>query len=306
MIRMLFTAAAFAAAAMSSSAAAQTVSIEEKNLLSGKVKIEPEHGYIYSSGPARQWIQLLRLPDAEAVAEYEKDWAKAFAQVRADYPGKLKNWQDHVLAAHRQGRKPREKPIEPTAENFAIEAIESRQPAGYGPQFVFAKSEAPEHISYLTKVRPGRYVVYRQFAGADNGLVGMCFCMGTVAFDVKPGMITDVGNFFFAAPGADPAFPPRADKVPGSEYGLYRPDDVRALWGSVKFGLPDTLKAYPNEQADFRAHGKIDNFYGIMVGRLPPIPGVLGYDRDKVVDLKASAAAPAVEAEAPVAEPTGE
>lgn len=297
MIRTLMTAAALAATLFSSAALAQNEAIAEKNLLSGKDKIDPASGYIFTSGPARQWIELLRLPDAEAIADYEKDWAKAFALVRADYPGKLKNWEVHVLAAHRQGRKPKDKPIEPTAENFAIGPIEARQPVFIGPQYVFSKSETPESVSYLMKVKPGRYVLYRQLSAPDNGLIGMCFCMGTIAFEVKPGVITDMGDFLFAGPGRDPAFPERPDKAPGSEWGLYRP--IGGGERPLVFGLPDTLKAYPSARADFRAYGKIDNFYGITVGRLPPIAGVLAYDRDKIIDLKAAVAVSA--SEAPVA-----
>ena len=294
MIRMLMTASALAAVLFSSTVLAQSEALEEKNLLSGKAKIDPASGYIFTSGPARQWIELLRLPDAETIAEYEKDWAKAFAQVRADYPGKLKNWEVHVLAAHRQGRKPREKPIEPTAENFAIGPIEARQPVFIGPQYVFSKGEASETVSYLMKVKPGRYLLYRQLSAPDNGLIGMCFCMGTIAFEVKPGVITDMGDFVFAGPGRDPAFPERPDKAPGSEWGLYRP--IGGAGRPVAFGLPDTLKAYPSERADFRAYGKLDNFYGITVGRMPPIAGVLAYDRDKIIDLKAAPATPAPDA----------
>ncbi|WP_077147652.1 hypothetical protein [Sphingopyxis sp. KK2] len=298
MIRTLIAASALAAALMSPTASAQNEAVEEKNLLSGKAKIDPASGYIFLSGPARQWIELLRLPDAEAIAEYEKDWAKAFAQVRADYPGKLKNWEVHLLAAHRQGRKPREKPIEPTAENFAIGPIEARQPVFIGPQFVFSKSDTSDSVSYLMKVKPGRYVVYRQLSAPNNGLIGMCFCMGTIAFEVKPGVITDLGDFFFAGPGGDPAFPARPDKMQGSEAGLYRPASKA---GTLTFGLPPSLRDYPTAPADLRAYGKLDNFYGITVGRMPPVAGVLAYDRDKVIDLKAKAeeaVAPPLEAAA--------
>lgn len=54
--------------------------------------------------------------------------------------------------------------------------------------------------------------------------------------------------------------------------------------------MPDSLKAFPYAEADFRTYGKLDNFYGLSVGRMPPVPVVLAYDRDKVVDLKAAAA----------------
>jgi hypothetical protein len=45
-------------------------------------------------------------------------------------------------------------------------------------------------------------------------------------------------------------------------------------------------------QAEFRAMPTLPNWYGTEINRLQPIPGVLAYDRDKVIDLKASGASP--------------
>lgn len=294
MIRTLFCAAALAVALPSVAAAQLTSeSIEEKNLISGKAKIEPDSGYIFVSGPFRQNALLLRLPDDATVAAYEKDWAEALAKVQKKYPGKLKNWESRAeVARQTKGRMP-EKPIEPTAENFAIGAIELRDPVSFGPQYVFAKSESPHSYSYLTKVKPGRYAYYGPiFVAGGGAMAGFCYCMGTVAFEVKPGVITDTGNFFLVGPGLDPDFP-QTGPLAGSEAGLYRPQNLGAEHGPLRFGVPDSLKAFPYAEADFRAYGKLDNFYGLSVSRMPPIPGVLAYDRDKIVDLKAVAPAEA-------------
>lgn len=288
MNRTLMSAVGLAVAILPSVCLAQA--IEEKNLLSGKAKIEPDSGYIFVNGSVRQAGLLLRLPDAETIAAYEKDWSEALAKVQAKYPKKLKAWQDRVETARLTGKAPPEPPIEPTPENFAISAIELRDPVGFGPQYAFAKAKDPDGFSYLMKVKPGRYVYYGQLFGApSSGYFGTCYCMGTVAFDVKAGMITDTGNFFLAAPGTDPAFPPRSEKVSGSEIGLYRPVAGADQFGAVTFGLPQTLQNYPSERAEFRAYGKLDNFYGVTIGRMPPVPGVLAYDRDRIVDLKANA-----------------
>jgi len=42
-------------------------------------------------------------------------------------------------------------------------------------------------------------------------------------------------------------------------------------------------------RADFHAAGKMDNHFGVSIARMPAIPGVLGYRRDKVIDLKGTA-----------------
>lgn len=306
MIRNLLGAAALVAATLPSFAVAQITaqSVEEKNLLSGKAKIEPDAGYIFVSGPFRQNALLLRLPDDTTIAAYEKDWAEALAKVQKKYPGKLKSWETRAAAARQTKSKVPEKPIEPTAENFAIGAIELRDPVSVGPQYVFAKGQDPESYSYLTRVKPGRYVYYGPvFLAGGGAMAGFCYCMGSVAFEVKPGVITDTGNFFLVGPGPDPDFPPSAQPPAGSEAGLYRPQNLSTQYGPLHFGVPESLKTYPYAEADFRAYGKLDNFYGLSISRMPPVPGVLAYDRDKVIDLKA-AAAPTVTIAADAPAPT--
>jgi hypothetical protein len=202
------------------------------------------------------------------------------------------------------------KPVEPTEENFSIGPIEFRGAVSFGPQFVFAKGKDVEEYSYLMKLKPGRYAYYGPVWMAANGAsAGACYCMGTVAFDVKRGVITDAGNFFLVGSGLDPDFPSASGPTSGSELGLYRPTGLSGQYGPLAFGLPEILKKYPNEQADFRAYGKLDNVYGITVARMPPVPGVIAYDRDRIVDLKAGpvAGSPATAETAadapPVAEP---
>jgi hypothetical protein len=42
-------------------------------------------------------------------------------------------------------------------------------------------------------------------------------------------------------------------------------------------------------RADFSASGKINNFDDIIINRVRPIPGIVGYDRDTVIDLRTGA-----------------
>lgn len=308
MMKIAIAAAALALGALPGIAAAQA--IEEKNLLSGKAAIDAESGYLFVRGPVRQMGMILRLPDAGTIAEYEKDWAEAFAKVKAKYPSKLAGWKHRAATARKEGREYRyEMPIEPTEENFSIGPIEFRGSVSFGPQFVFAKSKEVEDYSYLTRLKPGRYAYYGPVWMAANGAsAGACYCMGTVAFDVKPGVITDAGNFFLVGSGLDPDFPPASGPVTGAEAGLYRPTGLSGQYGPLAFGLPEILKKYPNEQADFRAYGKLDNVYGITIARMPPVPGVLAYDRDRIVDLKAGpvAGSPATAETAADAPPAAE
>src|SRR3546814_11124688 len=75
----------------------------------------------------------------------------------------------------------------------------------------------------------------------------------------------------------------------------------RADWSG-----PDARSALPAAPARVRAAGKVNNFIRALIGRIPPVPGVLAYDRDIPIDLvgiaekraAAQAAAEAVEAAA--------
>lgn len=281
---------ALAAAALVSAVPVAAQPVEEKNLVSGKVKILPDMGYIYLHGPARQNGLFLRLPDEETVKEYEAKWAEELEKEKKRYVKAYKRWQTDVITAKQARQKLPEEPVEPTAENFSIGAIELMNPVSFGPQFIFAKSEgtAAKEFSYLTAVKPGTYVYYGPIILAPNGVAGTCYCMGTVQFEVKPGVITDLGNFLLVGPGADPDFPKR--ELQGSEFGLYQPQELANVYGPVRYGVPTSLKAYPTEQADFRAHGPLGNYYGITVARMPPAKGILAYDRKgAVIDLKAAA-----------------
>ena len=53
--------------------------------------------------------------------------------------------------------------------------------------------------------------------------------------------------------------------------------------------VPSSLASMPRGPAQYRAAGKIDNFFGVMVDRLTALPGVLAYQRDQVIDVPTGA-----------------
>lgn len=287
-MKTLFLAFATVVASAAAVPGAIAQPVEEKNLLSGKVKIEPDSGYIYTTGRSRAMGMFLKLPDAKETADYEAEWAEELAKEKKKYAKKLASWEQNAKAARAAKAKVPDKPVEPTEENFSIGPIELLNPVSYGPQFIFSKSKDGDQFSYMNKVKPGTYVYYGPIMVAQAAM-GTCYCMGSVKFEVKAGVITDLGNFLAALPADDPAFPRDNSDPKGSQAGLYgvyfgKPMDPPAM----AFGLPESLKAYPSERADFRASGKLENFYGITVSRMPPVPGVLAYDRGEIVDLKSA------------------
>lgn len=270
--------------------------IELKNLVSGKVKLDPDKAYIYIlSRQNRTNGVFLKAPSPEEIANYEAKWREELEDERKKYPGRLKNWE----VAQKSGRSRGEKPVEPTEENFSIAPIDLRMMVPFGPQFVFDKSDGEEKtFSYLIEVEPGEYTYLGPILYIPGTPVfGVCYCMGSVKFEAKAGQITSLGDFLGLG-WADRA----ALEQSTFERELLPDRPARATDWSV----PDSLNALPSAPAQLRASGKRNNFLRALVGRIPPVPGVLAYDRDVPIDLvglaEAEAAARAqAEAEAAAA-----
>lgn len=278
MIRTIATAAALAAGASLFAAApavaqsADFKAIESKNL-GTKAKIDPAKGYILISAPGRSSGTFIKTPDAEELAEYKAEWDKQFAKAQKRYAGDLKNWE----MLRQEKRTVGAKPVEPKPEAFSIGDIERRMTVSYGPMFVFDKSEN-DAVSYLIEVEPGTYSYYGPIVAMPNGAAfGSCYCMGSVGFAVKPGAITNLGDFLSLGWVSDEARRAMAAVMVPTE----------RTPAPASYPVPAALANYAVEQADWRAAGKMNNFYGITIARMPPVEGVLAYDRDKVIDLKA-------------------
>lgn len=261
--------------------------VEEKNVVSGKTRLDPAMGYILVSGPGRQFGMFLRVPDDSTYAVWEKDRQKALEKALRAYKQDHANWQvlaDNAKANHST---PPAEPARPTLETVQVDPPELRDVAAFGPQFVYSKGET---VTYLQAVKPGTYRWYGNVIGGGGVPAGgTCMCMGTVQFEVKPGVVTDTGNWLQAAPHGD-------EDMDVARLALKEANAKRVAAGKEprlplppsepRFGLPASLKDWPSVQAEFRASGKLNNYYGIFISRLSPIPGVLGYRRDAVIDLR--------------------
>lgn len=254
--------------------------IEEKYLASGQAAIAPDKGYIFLRAPSRFMGTFVRVPDAQDRADYQFMLDKAFNKAVKAYPVKLELWQrDLEIARQLRGQKLPEKPEEPNRETFSIGDIAQRTAIGMGPLFMFSKSEDSSEFRYMQEVKPGTYIYYGPVMFVPNGAAaGTCFCMGSVRFEVRPGEITDLGDFLTVAP--DAAAQHSADI-------LLKAKLEHAAQAS--FGLPGSLAGYRSAPAQFRASGKLNNIYGITISRMPPVPGVLAYDRDTVIDVASGA-----------------
>lgn len=291
MIRTIAIAAALSAAAIAVPAAAQSVEYKalESKSLGTKTSIEATKGYILVSAPNRVFGTFIKTPDQDELAEHRAEWEKRFEKAKKRYASDLKNW----TLLSKQGRVPGAKPVEPTEATFSIGDIERLMTVSFGPMFAFEKGE-DDSVSYLIQVEPGTYTYYGPVMVMPNGAAaGSCFCMGTVQFEAKPGVITNLGDFITLG-WVDDAGARQMAAVTVGEGRMPKP---------ASYPIPAALAKYTVEQADWRAAGKRNNFLGINVMRMPPVPGVMAYDRDRIVDLRAQAAT-TVAAPAPAAAAT--
>jgi hypothetical protein len=247
-------------------AAHASFAVEEKHLLKGKQEINSQFGYIYMHGERRHQGMFLPIPDDEERAAFETERKANVDGVKARNSEKQKAW-----AAQRDANGGREPalPMMDVVNPKWMAPFELQRPAVFGPTFVYAKYKKPDQFAYLTAVRPGRYFYYGPLMGV--GGYGLCFCMGSFWVEVNAEEITNLGDMVYnmgadtlgAVPGVSPA-----------EFDM----------AGVDYTLPVSLADYPNRIPELHPYGKSKNFFGVTIGRAPPIKGVLSYHRGEIVD----------------------
>lgn len=275
---------------------AESKAIELKNLATGKQKIDPAKAYIFVRSPLNRATGVfLKTPSAEEIGNYEREWQRQFDKAKVNYERDLKSYE----AAKKAGQSYGAKPVEPKAETFSIPPLEMRMLVGFGPQYIFDKVDvpgSPKSFSYLVEVEPGEYTYLGPlFYLPGTPPAGTCFCMGSVKFEARAGEITSLGDFLSLG---------WADKALRAQSTVQRENLPDITPKPTDWSVPDTLAKYKVVQAPLRAAGKRNNFLNALVGRIPPVPGVLAYNRDIPVDLVGEAAEKAKAEPAPQAAPT--
>jgi hypothetical protein len=144
----------------------------------------------------------------------------------------------------------------------------------------------------VVAVRPGTYVLggvaVTNWASKSTGFMATSLCLGTVKFEAKPGVVTDLGAILTADDDKPTAIPELSKAVSGKARGFGPvPQTVAVRPASAASEMPDALKALPLVPADYRAVGPYPNYIGARIGRLAPLAGVLDYDKDgHVLDLR--------------------
>jgi len=266
-----------------------------------KIDLDPQRAYIFFRSQYRTNYRFLRDVSPAQRAEHAARRAEAFAKARRRYERQLRAWERKArecgprnVSSYCQGHSQR--PVEVTEANFAFNPPELDNFVGnaFKPRLEFADDN---ESGWLIAVEPGTYTIYGAIAESPNGLAGGCFCMGSVRFEARPGVITNLGEirdditqaeaFAFAKANGNNAF--------RLGHGIVTPPDAQKP-------LPPQLAGLNVVPAELHAADKMPNYFGVFISRLAPIPGVLRYDRDVVIDDRTgrpvAEAAPAVESAA--------
>lgn len=274
---MSLLAAAPAAAGEKAPAFVKTKAVADKPSIS----LNPASGYVLLRTDTAMPLHLVRVPSESEKAIYAALRAKAFAEAQRKYQKKLKSYESLMADETRMPNAARpQKPVEPTEANFEFTPFELMTGVAIGPTNRFAKQDGGAS-TYLQELTPGEYRIYgpAQVMPA-GGAAGTCWCMGSVKFKVAAGEITDLG--LIATKQGKPS-------VTVADKNFPVPMDIPNFLGAApeQAAIDPRLAKFPIRRAEYRPVGKLPNYFGIIVGRIPAMPGVLRYDRDRIVDLTA-------------------
>jgi hypothetical protein len=257
------------------------------------VTIDPQRGYIFFRSSQRSDVLLMREVTERERTAWQAERAEALTRAHARWERALTDW--NRLSCDGNGRMTPQcqsiggRPVEPTNENFTFAPPEMDnfvQVLG-GRQF----TRGEESNDYFIAVEPGSYVLYGPVVGAQNAMnLGTCLCMGSVRFGVRPGQITDIGELRY--PRLEAVGPRGTDRM----FGPNRLSVMAINPPTEAMPVPARLSGMPIVPAELRAADKMPNHFGVIIDRLPGVPGVLAYERDQVIDVRArDMAAPATQ-----------
>jgi len=283
MNKAIFAAIAATAALLPQIAIAKSkvpVFVEAKHVKdSPTVTLDPAKAYILLRTPNAMPMHFVKIASTEDQIAYDKLRNEAFAEAKEDYVKDLAKYErDLGLAKKTSGMKTPKKPIEPTEANFQFTQFAQMANFTMGP---FNRFYSKDGGTYLHAVTPGKYRIFGQVDPLVG--IGVCYCMGSVTFEAEAGKITDLGTMGLDLANSGPAEKGDSSSPRVAAYALAL-EPVNDLTP-----VDPRLKSLPRISADLRAAGKMANYMGIAISRLPAIKGVLSYQRDRIIDKKAVA-----------------
>lgn len=251
------------------------------------VTVEPDKGYIFlrMGKTSKKWqpgFTLIRKLSDEELSDYEAIKKVEFEEALEKNTRK----REKRLAARKKAKERGEaytKSIPPILHynEFVFEYDDVRNVYAVPVRKEYQKTDYGRDVLFTLK--PGDYVL------ADIG--GVCMCLGSVQFTVKPGIVTDMGMIVsdIADRYDEPSkYPEVWERV--KDHGTYRTGfffvSSALRLPNADMAVPDVIKDLERIPADYSAMGKMPVYFSTMVDRLAPVPGVLDYRGDKVVDVK--------------------
>jgi hypothetical protein len=240
------------------------------------VSVNPQKAYVFFRSNDRREVQFLREVTPGELDAWRVARGEALARAQQRYERSASEYRRAVETC--RGRPPpcltMDRPTPVTDANFAFAPPEADNFVAVerGPQF----TRVGEDNTYLIAVDPGSYVFYGPMIRAGATAAGFCMCMGSLRFTAEAGRIYDLGEIRIADGevfGARMQHPD-APRTPTAVIHPYEPGMSR----------PDRLNGLPIVPAEWRAADKLPNFFGVLVDRHPALPGVLRYERDRVID----------------------
>lgn len=247
------------------------------------VVIDPARAYLLIRSARPQIFNFLAEPTAEDMARWRDLRTAAFVAAQED-----------AAREQRRGRRvDRDAPPPPDEANFPWPDIRTGLVVSIGPLPPFASTS--EGYLYLTELPAGTYTFY----GTGRLAGGTCACLGSVQFRLERGVVTAVrieaawldphGQLLMRQPAGYSLLDLEARAALVVEPALPASTDPR---------LPTDLQA-----VDLVPMAELPNWFGGAVNRVMPVLGVLGYERDRLVDLRPPVPSPMTLPDpAPVAE----
>lgn len=144
--------------------------------------------------------------------------------------------------------------------------------------------EDGEMRTFLVEVPAGTYVLYGVSAGGRD--ITACNCLGTVKFEARPGLITEMGSLFADKVHKESPVPNLEDNLGPSMFAYGFILGQALVPPTEALPRPTALAHLPTETAEYHAVGLFPEPGALWINRLAPVPGILGYERGRAMDLR--------------------
>jgi len=245
------------------------------------IALDPAKAYVMLRTDIPTPLYLVKVPTADDQLAYDKLRAEALAEAHGKYTKKLRQYERaKAEAAKTRGVAVPDKPEEPTEANFEFTPFALLAGFTMGPINRFAKGEGGAS-TYLQELTPGEYRIYGPVTVAQAA-IGICYCMGSVKFEARAGEVTDMGVIL-----AKHAAAPKAPEGDSSMPIIATPENFLGP-APADMVIDARLSGATIRRAAYRPVGKLPNYFGVTLGRIPEMPDVFRYERDRMVDLTAT------------------